>query len=101
MDEKDKGLQNQPGAMMRLAIRGYVNRSILFEDRVEIPMESLEDLLPNLAEKHAKAMAAHELHMIEIEFLDEPNQNERFFRFGTDPSGMIMPIKIHAGPPVM
>ena len=79
---------------MRLAIRGYADGRRLFEDRVEIPADGLEDLLPDLAEKHAKAMAEHELHMIEIEFLDEPDPNERFFRFGTDPSGMILPVKV-------
>lgn len=55
---------------------------------------ALETLLPKLAAKHAKAMVAHELHMIEIEFLDEPNPLERFFRFGTDPSGMVIPIAV-------
>jgi hypothetical protein len=50
-----------------------------------------------LAQQHAKKLAAHDLHMIEIEFLDEPNEQERFLRFGTDPSGMVMPIAFPIG----
>jgi hypothetical protein len=79
---------------IRIAIRGYVGRRILFEDRVEADEPDLEKLLPSLAEKHGEAMAKHELHMIEIEFLDEPDPDQRFYRFGTDPSGMVKPMRI-------
>ncbi len=79
---------------MRVAIRGFVGRTVLFEDRVELDESSLAELLPSLAEKHALAMSRHELHMIEIEFLDEPDVQQRFFRIGTDPSGMVMPLKV-------
>jgi hypothetical protein len=79
---------------MNVAIRGFVGRTVLFEDRAELDESSLAALLPGLAEKHALAMARHELHMIEIEFLDEPDVNQRFFRFGTDPTGMVMPLKV-------
>ena len=77
---------------VRLAIRGYVGRRVIFEDRVEVPFADLDTVMPKLAEQHAANLAVHELHMIEIEFLDEPNEQERFFRFGTDPSGMVLPI---------
>jgi len=79
---------------VRLAIRGYVNGEVKFEDRVEIQPDTLDTILPRLATEHAAAIAAHQLHMIEIEFLDEPDQAERFFRFGSDPAGMVMPIRI-------
>ncbi|HZT29366.1 MAG TPA: hypothetical protein VFA33_05760 [Bryobacteraceae bacterium] len=80
--------------MIRLAIRGYVGRTALFEDRIEVSPMDLDTVLPTLAEKHCEKLAAHHLHMIEIEFLDEPNEQQRFFRFGTDPSGMVTPIEI-------
>ena len=79
---------------IRLVIRGFVGAKILFEDRVTLDDAQLENLLPRLAKKHAAAMAAHELHMLEFEFLDEPDLNERFFRIGTDPAGMVMPVEI-------
>lgn len=82
---------------VRLAIRGFVHGKRLFEERVEVDPDLMEDLLPGLASQHAAAMASHDLHMIEIEFLDEPDVNERFFRFGTDPAGMVMPIEIDRG----
>lgn len=80
--------------IVHLAIRGYVGRTRVFEDRVDVSPADLDKIIPKLAEKHAAALASHELHMIEIEFLDEPDPNERFFRFGADPSGMVAPIAI-------
>ena len=82
-----------PG-MIRLAIRGFAGKTRVFEDRVEVTLADLENLIPKFAEQHARKLTNHELHMIEIEFLDESDPNERFFRFGTDPSGMIVPIAI-------
>lgn len=76
----------------RLAFRGYAGKKIVFEETAAIPEEDLDKVLPDLAERHAEALANQKMHMIEIEFLDEPDQNQRFFRFGTDPSGMVMPI---------
>lgn len=77
---------------VHLAIRGFADQKKVFEDLVEFEELRLDRILPELAEKHGKALAAHELHMIEIEFLDEPDPMQRFFRFGTDPSGMVRPI---------
>jgi hypothetical protein len=77
----------------RLAIRGYAGEQKVFEQLVTLPVERLDQLLPDLAREHAK-MVSHEVHMIEIEFLDEPDVNQRFFRIGTDPRGMVLPIRI-------
>ncbi len=90
----------------RLMIRGFVNNStilqdgglanqrLVFKERVTIAESDMEKLLPDLAAKHAAAMVAGELHMIEIEFLDEPDPLARFFRMGTDARGMVKPVAI-------
>jgi hypothetical protein len=81
--------------MIRLAIRGYAAGQVQFEEQLTLLDErAIQDLLPDLAKQHADALAAHELHHIEIEFLDEPDPLQRFFRIGTDPSGMVMPIGV-------
>lgn len=80
---------------MRIAIRGFAGDVMKFEDRIDRPIDELEALLPELAEKHGKALAESELHMIEIEFLDEPDRDQAFFRFGTDPRGMVQPIALN------
>ncbi len=78
---------------IRIVVRGFAGSQLVFEDRVEEEDSTLDLVLPKLAEKHAAAIAAHKLHMIEIEFLDEPGP-ERFFRVGTDPSHMVMPLRV-------
>jgi hypothetical protein len=83
--------------VIHLAIRGYAGTVKLFEDCVSFEEEALDTLISDLAEKHAEAMARHDLHMVEIEFLDEPNRDERFFRFGTDPSLMVSPVEVKLG----
>jgi hypothetical protein len=79
---------------MRIRIRGYRNQVLRFAESVEIPDDDAGNLVQEAAERHAKQLGDGELHMIEIEFLDELNPNQRFFRFGTDPSGMVCPIAI-------
>lgn len=82
------------GMKMAIAIRGYAGGKVQFKELALLEDDHLEEVIRHLALKHCAALAAHKLHMIEIEFLDEPNQDERFFRFGTDPSGMVMPIEL-------
>lgn len=79
---------------VRIAIRGFAGGKLQFEDRVDVDHEYIDNMLPDLARKHARALASKRLHHIEIEFLDELNPNERFYRFGTDPRGMLRPIRV-------
>lgn len=77
---------------MRIAIRGWADGVLQFDERHDVAAE--EDLT-EMAEQHAsRLLAAGEVHMIEIEFLDEPDPLQRFVRFGTDPRRMVAPISI-------
>jgi hypothetical protein len=78
--------------MIRLAIRGYGDGQLLFDDSVELV--DLDDL-EALAVQHTVILSRHESHMIEIEFLDEPDPLKRFLRLGTDPSRMVMPLRVN------
>lgn len=75
---------------MRLAIRVFVDGIRQSEDRLELELDALDTLMPDLASKHA-AMMATRRGMVEIEFLDELNPDQRFFRIGTDPAGTVLP----------
>jgi hypothetical protein len=78
---------------MKLAIRGYTGPVLIFEEHIN--ESTLDDAaLGRLAMRHAERMLAYEKHMIEIEFLDEPDPLQRFLRFGVDPSGMVQPIRL-------
>ena len=84
-------------ATLRIAIRGFADGELKFCERHEIAANQIDAYLPAIATKHAEALRTDRLHMVEIEFEDEPNENERFFRLGTDPRGMVAPIAIATG----
>jgi hypothetical protein len=80
-------------SMTRLAIRGYIRGVKQFEERIYCPDDAQG--LDKIAEEHARrllALPGGDRHMIEIEFLDDPDPSQRFFRFGTDQTGMVAPI---------
>lgn len=54
--------------MTRIAVRGFVGGALRFEEHMDA--DSVD--LAALAKRHTEAMAA-EPHMIEVEFLDEPD----------------------------
>lgn len=72
---------------IRLAVRVFLDGIKEREDRISLDTELLEDIVRKLAEEHAEMMASRR-GMIEIEFLDELNPEQRFFRLGTDPAGI-------------
>lgn len=77
----------------RITIRLYVDGQLKREDPCELRPEDFSTLLPRLAEQHAELLRGR-LHVVEIEFLDEPNPDQRFFRFGTDCRRMAKPMPI-------
>jgi len=75
----------------RVIIRGYQHLVPIFEDRVDVDEELTE--LEDVAERHAQLLKGTPC-MIEVEFLDEPDEKQRFLRFGTDPRGMVKPLAV-------
>jgi hypothetical protein len=80
---------------MRAAVRGYQGNRKIFEETIEEPTDQAKQdrFWQEIGERYA-LLLGQAPHMIEIEFLDEPNPLERFFRFGTDPRGMVEPIAL-------
>lgn len=80
---------------MRMVIRGFVGRQVIFKDHVEMADDDDMDVrLPGLVEKHTEYMKDYPKFMIEVEFLEEPDPEQRFLRFGTDPTIMVDPIEV-------
>jgi hypothetical protein len=75
---------------MRVMVRAYKEGKLLWEKEQTIA----ESEIVTLGEHHASEMAAGRIGMVEIEFLDDPNPNERFFRIGLEPHGMVWPVEV-------
>ena len=79
---------------MRVAVRGWGDGRLLFEEIVEESEDDDTADLRAIAQKHVERVAAYAKNMIEIEFLDYAPDPNRFFRFGTDTRGMVLPRRI-------
>lgn len=86
--------------MLRLMIRGYIAGVKQFEEPVNCtPGDDLELLVTRQVANLCGKPGGY-FHMIEIEFLDEPDPMQRYFRVGTDPEMMVIPMEIiRPGPP--
>lgn len=74
--------------MIRLGIRAFSGKTLIFSEHIECEEKELDAI----AEEHIKRLLDYPKHMIEFEFLDEPDVNQRFLRIGTDPRGMVLPM---------
>ncbi len=84
--------------IVRNAFRGFSEGRLLFEDLIIAEDgEPFERAVEQAMQAHAEEILAHEKHVIEVEDLDEPDPMQRFTRFGTDPDGMTIPIKLDFG----
>lgn len=72
--------------------RGYLRGELVFERPFRVLIRA-HKAMARLGAKHAQAMAAGELDMVELEFPDWPVA-DRFFRIGTNPEGMREPMEI-------
>lgn len=81
---------------MRFVFRLYKNGALWRTEKHTVPEERFEQIIRDLATRHATEVctSAHAEFMIEVECLDEPDPMERFLRFGSDPSGMLFPLRI-------
>lgn len=75
---------------MRVAIRGFIAGKLLFDDRADIVTGNLHDLSMHYTDRLLN-LPGGDRHMIELEFLDEPDRLQRFFRFGTDKDALPKP----------
>lgn len=82
---------------MRVVLRGYKKRVLQFEERLEVDAERIDDVIAEIAEKHAMAMLAGTLGIIEFEWLDEPDPLQRFTRIGVETDCMVLPMAFRPG----
>jgi hypothetical protein len=75
--------------VVNLTFRIFIDGKLTVEETGAYEPEELE----TVGARHVAAVGDRP-HMIEIEFLDEPDINQRFLRLGTDPRAMVIPTAI-------
>lgn len=81
----------------RVVVRIWLNSKLFLKERIDVTTEEEEAVIPDLVTKHQKLLIENP-HVIELEFIDELDPKERYFRFGTDPHGMVQPIRVIGDP---
>ena len=80
--------------IIRLRVRGYGTGRLIFDEKIDGEESDLE----RIAVQQINRLLCYRKHMVEVEFLDEPDLQQRFFRVGTDKSRMVQPIEISLNP---
>jgi hypothetical protein len=80
-------------ADVRIRRRVWVEGALVLDEEAVEPVDKSKSDGPDFA-KRVGALAQGRRHMVELEFLDEPNPLTRFIRFGTDPSMMDIPLRV-------
>lgn len=75
-----------------IAVRLWVENALAAEDILEISDRDTA-LIDALLAKYL-ALAGEQPHMVELEFLDECDPLQRYFRIGTDPQRVVRPQTI-------
>jgi len=80
--------------MTRIQVRLWLAGRLEMDHTLTLDDGGLDAQIAQLLELQRGYLVSEEPHMVEIEFLDEPNPLERFFRVGTDPNGMVLPARV-------
>jgi hypothetical protein len=81
---------------VRIRVRGYGNGNLIFDQKLNVEDTDLDHVA---AAQMERLLPYRDSNMVEIEFLDELDPKQRFFRFGTDPSRMVQPHAINLEKP--
>lgn len=80
-----------------IIVRAYSGKALLFQEKVDVAELNNEQMKKIVAAQLDRLIPSAKMglkHMVEIEFLDEPDVNQRFVRFGTDTSRMRWPQQV-------